>query len=125
MGKSSGSTGGASPNGKAKKAGSNGKAKKGGGDPETNVDDARAEAEQLQHGLEIGAGAADSGSGGISHTVLRERLDAEKALRLAADAKRTAVEAKLKELEETIAENNATSQEGGGSPASASVRFFK
>ena len=106
MGKSSGSTGGASPNGKAKKAGSNGKAKKGGGDPETNVDDARAEAEQLQHGLEIGAGAADSGSGGISHTVLRERLDAAQAQRIVADAKRTSAEAKLIELEENISLNN-------------------
>jgi len=78
-------------------------------------EDAQAEADQLSHGLDT---VTEDAASAISASLLRDRVDGERAKRLAAEEKLKAAEAKQHELEQRIAE---LSQGEGGSPASTAV----
>ena len=80
------------------------------------LQDAQAEADQLAHGLDHDA--MTEAASGAAASVLRDRVDGERAKRLAAEEKLKAAEAKRQELERKIAE---LSQGAGGSSASTAV----
>ena len=80
------------------------------------LQDAQAEADQLSHGLDHDA--MTEAASGAAASVLRDRVDGERAKRLAAEEKLKAAEAKRQELERKIAE---LSQGAGGSSASTAV----